>query len=162
MLARRAGLEIGESGGVVCSSRLETSVPGVYAAGDMAEFDSPLHGRLARVEHFEVAVAQGRTAARNMLGQDVAHEEVPYFWSDLADWATMEYVGVDSTSDPVIRGSIDEGSFTAFYLAADGRLTGALTINRPGELDAARSLIEARATPSPDALADADSDLTSL
>jgi 3-phenylpropionate/trans-cinnamate dioxygenase ferredoxin reductase subunit len=162
MLARRAGLEIGDSGGVVCSSRLETSAPGVFAAGDMAEFDSPLHGRRARVEHLEVATAQGRTAARNMLGEDVAHEEVPYFWSDLADWATMEYVGVDSTAEPVIRGSIDDGSFTAFFLAGDGRLTGALTVNRPGELDAARALIAGRATPAPDALADAATDLASL
>jgi 3-phenylpropionate/trans-cinnamate dioxygenase ferredoxin reductase subunit len=162
MLARRAGLEIGDSGGVVCSSRLETSAPGVYAAGDMAEFDSPLHGRRARVEHFEVAVAQGRTAARNMLGADVAHEEVPYFWSDLSDWATMEYVGVDSTTDPVLRGSIDEGSFTAFYLSPDGRLTGALVVNRSGELDAARDLIARRATPDPAALADVDTDLGAL
>jgi 3-phenylpropionate/trans-cinnamate dioxygenase ferredoxin reductase subunit len=97
-----------------------------------------------------------------MLGEDVPHEEVPYFWSDLADWATMEYVGVDSTTDPVLRGSIDDGSFTAFYLSADGRLTGALTVNRPGELDAARDLIATRATPDPAALADADTDLGAL
>jgi 3-phenylpropionate/trans-cinnamate dioxygenase ferredoxin reductase subunit len=149
MVARQAGLELGESGGVKCSSRLETSAPGIYAAGDVAEYDSPLHGRRARVEHHEVAVAQGRTAARNMLGADVAHEEVPYFWSDLSDWATLEYVGVETPGDPVIRGSLDDGSFSAFYLASDGRLVGALVVNRPGDLDEARELIAARATPDP-------------
>jgi 3-phenylpropionate/trans-cinnamate dioxygenase ferredoxin reductase subunit len=152
MVAQRAGLEIGETGGVKCSSRLETTAPGIYAAGDVAEWDSPLHGRRARVEHHEVAVAQGRTAARNMLGADVAHEEVPYFWSDLGDWATLEYVGVDTPGDPVIRGSLDDGSFSAYYLADDGRLVGALVVNRPGDLDEARELIAARATPSADEL----------
>jgi 3-phenylpropionate/trans-cinnamate dioxygenase ferredoxin reductase subunit len=152
MVARQAGLELGATGGVACSSRLETSVPGVYAAGDVAEFDSPLHGRAARVEHFEVAAAQGRTAALNMLGRYVAHEEVPYFWSDLADWATLEYVGVETPGEPVIRGSLDDGAFSAYYLADDGRLVGALVVNRPGDLDEARKRIAERATPDPDEL----------
>jgi 3-phenylpropionate/trans-cinnamate dioxygenase ferredoxin reductase subunit len=162
MVARQAGLELGEAGGVKCSSRLETSAPGIYAAGDVAEYDSPLHGRYAKVEHHEVAIAHGRTAALNMLGRDAAHEEVPYFWSDLSDWATLEYVGVDSSGDPVLRGSLDDGSFSAFYLAGDGRLVGALVVNRPGDLDEARRLIAARATPARDALADAGTDLSGL
>jgi 3-phenylpropionate/trans-cinnamate dioxygenase ferredoxin reductase subunit len=161
MLARQAGLDLGERGGIACSSRLETSAPGVYAAGDVAEYDSPLHGRPALVEHFEVAVAHGRTAALNMVGRDVAHEEVPYFWSDLADWATFEYVGVE-TGEPVLRGSTDDGDFTAFYLADDGRVVGALTLGRSADLDAARRLIAARATPDPAALADEGTDPASL
>ena len=160
MLARAAGLELGESGGIACSSRLETSAEGVYAAGDVAEFDSPLHGGPARVEHFEVAVAQGRTAARNMLGQDVAHEEVPYFWSDLSDWATLEYVGVEP-GEPVIRGSVGDGDFTAFYLAS-GRLVGALTCGRSEDLDHARRWIAGRASPDRDRLGDESADLDSL
>ncbi len=70
-LAKRAGLEIGERGGVLCSSRLETSAPGIFAAGDIAEYDSPLHDGHVRIEHWDVAFNHGKTAALNMLGRDV-------------------------------------------------------------------------------------------
>ena len=83
MLARKSGLALGELGGVLCDSRLRTSAQSIYAAGDMCEYDSVVHGRVMRIEHEEVAAAQGATAARNMLGADVAHDEVPYFFSDL-------------------------------------------------------------------------------
>ena len=59
MLARSAGLSLGETGGIACSSTLETSAPGVWAAGDACEYDSVVHGRRLRVEHWEVARAQG-------------------------------------------------------------------------------------------------------
>ena len=161
MLARSAGLELGPSGGVACSSRLETSLRGVYAAGDMAEWDSPLHGAPARVEHWDVAVQHGRTAALNMLGHDVAHAVVPYFWSDLADWLSLEYVGTGTGSgDPAIRGSLQDGTFTAFYRDAEGRVTGALTTGRPDDLEDARRLVVERRAPDPEVLADRDSDLS--
>jgi 3-phenylpropionate/trans-cinnamate dioxygenase ferredoxin reductase component len=86
-LAQTAGLDIGELGGVKCSSRLQTSVPGVFAAGDMCEYDSVVHGHPLRLEHWDVAFNHGKTAALNMLGRDIPHEVVPYFFSDLADWA---------------------------------------------------------------------------
>jgi 3-phenylpropionate/trans-cinnamate dioxygenase ferredoxin reductase subunit len=161
LLARSAGLSVGDSGGFSCSASLETSLPGVYAAGDVAEYDSPLHGRPARVEHFEVAVEHGRTAARAMLGQEVSHEVVPYFWSDLSDWATLEYVGIEAGT-PVVRGSIGDGEFTAVYVDDDGRVVGAATVGRSSDLDAARRLIAERATPDRDALADEGTDLGSL
>ncbi len=82
-LAKRAGLEIGERGGVLCSSKLESSTPGVFAAGDIAEYDSPLHDGHVRIEHWDVAFNHGKTAALNMLGGDVPHEVVPYFYSVL-------------------------------------------------------------------------------
>jgi 3-phenylpropionate/trans-cinnamate dioxygenase ferredoxin reductase subunit len=141
MLARAAGLELGPLGGVACSSGLETSAPGVYAAGDVAEWESALHGGSARVEHFEVAAGHGRVAAGNMLGGSSVYEEVPYFWSDLGDWATIEYVGVGiGSGEPVVRGSLDGDSFTAFYLDGD-RLVGAATVGRSDDLDEARKLI---------------------
>jgi 3-phenylpropionate/trans-cinnamate dioxygenase ferredoxin reductase subunit len=142
MLARAAGLELGEGGGVVCSARLETSVPGIYAAGDVAEFQSALHGGPAKVEHHEVAIAHGRTAALNMLGGDRDHVEVPYFWSDLADWASMEYVGVGG-GEPVVRGSMDDGDFTVFYVDGE-RVVGALVVGDSGDLDEARRMISER------------------
>ena len=93
-LAQRAGLEIGERGGVLCSSRLESSAPGVFAAGDICEYESVLHGGAAmRIEHWDVAFSHGKTAALNMLGRDVPHDVVPYFYSVLGDWGELEYVG---------------------------------------------------------------------
>ena len=68
MLARSSGLELGETGGVRCSETLETSAEGIWAAGDPCEYDSVVHGSRLRVEHFEVAAAQGRHAAAAMLG----------------------------------------------------------------------------------------------
>ena len=116
-----------------CSSRLESSVPGVYAAGDICEYDSVIHGRHLRVEHWDVAFNQGKTAALNMLGRDVPHDTVPYFFSDLADWSSMEYVGPGS-GEPVIRGSLEDGDFTAFYVddgQGDGGAHGR-PLGRPG------------------------------
>ena len=68
MLARSAGLELGETGGVKCSQTLATSAPGIWCAGDPCEYDSVVHRRRLRVEHFEVAAAQGRYAASAMTG----------------------------------------------------------------------------------------------
>ena len=152
MLARGAGLELGEAGGVLCSDRLESSVPGIYAAGDMCEYDSPLHGAPVRIEHWDVAAEHGKTAARNMLGQDTPHDVVPYFWSDIADWAKLEYVGVGSGDRQVIRGSIDDGRFTAYSLDG-GRLVAAATVGRSEDLAEARQMIVDRAEPDPEALA---------
>jgi len=160
MLARAAGLELGESGGVRCSSRLETSAPGIYAAGDMCEYDSVLHGRRLRVEHLDVALEQGKTAALNMIGRDVPHDTVPYFFSDLADWASMEYVGPGS-GEPLIRGSLEDGDFTAFYRDGE-RVTAALTVGRSDDLEHARRFIREGATPEAESLADPDGDLASL
>jgi 3-phenylpropionate/trans-cinnamate dioxygenase ferredoxin reductase subunit len=141
MLARKAGLVLGELGGVLCDSRLRTSAEGVFAAGDMCEYDSVVHGRVVRIEHEEVAAAQGRTAARNMLGADVAHDEVPYFFSDLSDWASVEYVGPAFTWDEEeIEGSVDDGAFAVWYREG-GAVKAMLSVGGFGDLDRARSLI---------------------
>ena len=152
MLAKAAGLELGETGGVKCSSSLRTSAPDVFAAGDMCEYDSPVHGRRLRVEHWDAAAEQGKTAALGMLGRETPHEAIPYFFSDLADWAAMEYVGPGS-GEPVIRGSMDDGQFTAFYVHA-GEVTAALTVGRSEDLDHARRWIADGGAPGADVLAD--------
>src|SRR3954469_10146135 len=164
MLARQSGLSLGPLGGVVCDAGLRTSAPDVFAAGDMAEWDSALHGRPARVEHFEVAAAHGRTVARNMLGDDVAHEEMPYFWSDLSDWATSEYVGIAAPGEwdaEVMRGAPDEASFSV-WLLRDGRVVGVMAVDRGDDLDAGRALIASRTQVSPERIADASTDLAAL
>jgi 3-phenylpropionate/trans-cinnamate dioxygenase ferredoxin reductase subunit len=140
-LARSAGLELGDAGGVKCSSRLESSVSGIYAAGDICEYDSPIHGRPMRIEHWDVAFNQGKTAGLNMLGRDRPHDVVPYFYSDLADWASMEYVGPAMRWDrEVVRGSLESGEFSVFYADA-GRVVAAISVGRPEDLDVARRLI---------------------
>jgi 3-phenylpropionate/trans-cinnamate dioxygenase ferredoxin reductase subunit len=146
MLARSAGLELGDRGGVVVDSRLQTAVPGVYAAGDIAEYESVVHGGArVRIEHWDVAFNQGKTVALNMLGRDVPHDVVPYFFSDLADWASLEYVGPAAAWDgEVVRGSLDEGQFSVWYLHG-GRVEAALSVGRSDDLEHARRLITSRA-----------------
>ena len=135
MLARGAGLELGDSGGIRVNSKLETGTPGMFAAGDVAEYESVIHGgRRIRVEHWDVAFNQGQAVALNMLGRGLDYDVVPYFFSDLSDWASIEYVGPAYEWDrEVVRGSLDDGEFTVFYLQ-DGRVTGALTVGRSEDL----------------------------
>jgi 3-phenylpropionate/trans-cinnamate dioxygenase ferredoxin reductase component len=159
-LAKAAGLEIGEAGGVLCSSKLESSVAGIFTAGDICEYDSPVHGRRIRIEHWDVAFNQGKTAGLNMLGRGVDHDVVPYFFSDLADWSSMEYVGPGS-GEPVVRGSLDAGDFTAFYVD-DGRVTAALTVGRSDDLEHAKRFIVSRTPVDVAVLADESKDLGSL
>jgi 3-phenylpropionate/trans-cinnamate dioxygenase ferredoxin reductase component len=163
-LARGAGLEIGERGGVLCDSRLQSSVEGVFAAGDMCEYDSPIHDGHVRIEHWDVAFNQGKTAALNLLGQDTPHDVVPYFFSDLADWSSMEYVGpAYDWDEEVVRGSLEDGEFSLWYLK-DGRVAAALSVGRSDDLEHARRLITERTdvSGSKEALADTGSDLAAV
>ena len=139
MLAQRAGLEVDD--GIVCDSKLRTSADGIYAAGDCCSYDSIVHGRRIRVEHWDVAMQQGMHAARNMLGADADYDVVPYFFSDLADWAGLEYVGPAVDWDEEIwRGSREDGEFSVWYLK-DGRVAGALSVERSEDLAEARRLL---------------------
>lgn len=145
MLARKSGLVLGDSGGVVCDRTLRTSEPNVFAAGDMCEYDSVLHERSIRIEHEEVAAAQGRHAARAMLGSDEPFAEVPYFWSDLADWTTLEYVGPAAQWDEeIVHGDPASGAFSIFYLHED-RLRAALAVGRTDDIERASALMVAGA-----------------
>jgi 3-phenylpropionate/trans-cinnamate dioxygenase ferredoxin reductase component len=140
MLAQRAGLEVDPSG-IVCDSKLQTSVEGIYAAGDCCSYDSIIHARRVHVEHWDVAMQQGIAAAANMLGADQDYEVVPYFFSDLADWASLEYVGPAYEWDrEVWRGSREEGSFSVWYLQGD-RVAGCLSVGRSEDLAEARQMI---------------------
>jgi 3-phenylpropionate/trans-cinnamate dioxygenase ferredoxin reductase component len=162
MLAERAGLKVDD--GIVCDAKLETSAEGVFAAGDVCSYDSVVHGERLRVEHWDVAFQQGRHAAGAMLGEGEPYKVVPYFFSDLADWASLEYVGPAYEWDEVVfRGDREAGEFSAWYLK-DGRVRGALSVERSEDLTHARTLIETGADVSGQeaALADVDSDLESI
>jgi 3-phenylpropionate/trans-cinnamate dioxygenase ferredoxin reductase component len=162
MLAERAGLAVGD--GIVCDATLQTSVPGIYAAGDCCSYDSVLHGRRLRVEHWDVAMQQGMHAAANMLGEDRDYDVVPYFFSDLADWASLEYVGPAQEWDKEIwRGDRDGGEFSLWYLK-DGRVVGALSVGRSEDLAEARRMLADRVDVSAavSRIADPGSDLSAI
>jgi len=162
MLAQRAGLAVED--GVLCDAKLETSAEGIYAAGDCCSYESVVHGRRLRVEHWDVAMQQGMHAARNMLGGGADYEVVPYFFSDLADWAGLEYVGpADEWDEEVWRGDRDTGEFSVWYLK-DGRVAGALSVGRPEDLAEARRLLADRVDVSAavEQIADPDSDLATI
>jgi 3-phenylpropionate/trans-cinnamate dioxygenase ferredoxin reductase component len=161
-LAQRAGLEVED--GIVCDAKLETSAEGIFAAGDACSYESVVHGERLRVEHWDVALQQGRHAALGMLGESEPYAEVPYLFSDLADWASLEYVGPAYQWDEVLfRGDRDGGEFSAWYLK-DGRVKGALSVERSEDLVHARRLLESGADVSgqKDALAATDGDLGSI
>ena len=162
VLAERAGLEV--ENGIVCDSTLQTSVEGIYAAGDVCSYESVVHGRRLRVEHWDVAMQQGMHAARCMAGEPTDYDVVPYFFSDLADWASLEYVGpAYEWDEEVWRGDRDAGEFSVFYLK-DGTIAGALAVGRSEDLGYARELLVkgTDVSGSKDVLADADADLGAL
>ncbi len=157
-LARAAGLAVTD--GIVVDSSLRSPAPDVFAAGDVANFQHQLFGPL-RVEHFNVAERQGRMAGRSMLGLSAAYDEIPSFWSDQYD-EKLEYVGYVQTWDQlVVRGSLEQRRFLAFYLNGS-RLHAALGLNRGGdpefdeqdEMATARRIIAGRKSLDPRVLAD--------
>jgi 3-phenylpropionate/trans-cinnamate dioxygenase ferredoxin reductase subunit len=162
MLAERAGLEVDD--GIVCDSKLQSSVEGIYAAGDCCSYDSVVHGRRLRVEHWDVAMQQGIHVANNMLGDDADYEVVPYFFSDLADWASLEYVGPAYDWDAEVwRGDRDAGEFSVWYLQG-GRVAGCLSVGRSEDLAEGRRMLAdgVDVSGARDAIADAGADLSRI
>ncbi len=143
MLGKRAGLELGESGGVRCDDRLRTSAAGLWAAGDVCEYDSVVHGGLIRVEHEEVAIQQGGYVAKQWLGLDQPYDVVPYFFSDLADWVSLESVGPARSWDrTIVEGSLEDDAFAVWFV--EGRhVRGYASFNGAGDIDRATALIQA-------------------
>jgi 3-phenylpropionate/trans-cinnamate dioxygenase ferredoxin reductase subunit len=121
-LAEQAGITTGD--GVLVDEHLQTSAPGVFAAGDIANAHHPFYGERIRVEHWANALNQGPLAARSMLGQRVAYDRLPYFFSDQYE-VGMEYTGFARTWDRVVlRGDPASREFLAFWLTGDRILAG--------------------------------------
>jgi NADPH-dependent 2,4-dienoyl-CoA reductase/sulfur reductase-like enzyme len=129
-LAERAGLNVDK--GVLVDEFLETSAPGIYAAGDIAKWPNAQIGALARVEHWVHAERMGQTAARNMLFGSNARErftDVPFFWSAHYD-VTIRYTGrVDQWDDVVIIGDVSARDAAVGYRKG-GRILAVATVGR--------------------------------
>jgi 3-phenylpropionate/trans-cinnamate dioxygenase ferredoxin reductase subunit len=158
-LVETAGIEV--DNGILVDERLETSVKGVFAAGDVANAYHPFYGRRLRVEHWANALNQGPVAAKAMLGKPASYEEIPYFFSDQYD-AGMEYSGYATEWDEVVfRGNVAEREFIAFWLK-DGRVIAGMNMNVWDVSDPIRELIRLRRAVDPRALADPQVPLTKL
>jgi len=126
-LAMRGGLETTE-GGIAVDEYLRTSVPNIYAAGDVAAAWHPRFGRHIRIEHWDNAIQQGKTGAANILGANEPYARTPYFYSDQFDLG-MEYRGyAPEWGKVVVRGDIAKREFLAFWLA-DDRVIAAMNAN---------------------------------
>lgn len=152
-LAERAGLRI--DNGVVVDGYLETDVPGVFAAGDIANAFHPHYGRHLRVEHWANALHQGATAGRNAAGDREPYTRLPYFFSDQYDLG-LEYVGHGSGDDDVvIRGDRDARQFVAFW-HRDGVVTAAMNVNVWDVVEDLKALVASGRAIDPARLADPD------
>jgi 3-phenylpropionate/trans-cinnamate dioxygenase ferredoxin reductase subunit len=158
-LAEAAGVLV--ENGVIATKRLETSVPGIYAVGDVASVYHPFYRRRVRVEHWANALNQPFAAARAMLGKPGAYDRLPYFFSDQYD-VGMEYTGDPAGSDElVLRGDLASREFVAFWLAR-GRVVAGMNVNVWDVSDDIKRLIRSRAVLDSDRLSDPEVALDSL
>jgi NADPH-dependent 2,4-dienoyl-CoA reductase/sulfur reductase-like enzyme len=136
-----SGLELGN--GIECDKTLQTSAPGVYAAGDLASWPNPLFDTRMRLEHWTIAAEQGGVAGRHAIdpGIATAYSTVPYFWSD---WygKRIQFVGIAAAADEVtlVAGDLDSDSFLVLYRRGD-RLIGALGLEQRSQVMKYRVLI---------------------
>ena len=147
-LAEAAGLAT--DNGVLVDARLASSDPDVFAAGDVANAPHPVLGRRIRVEHWDTAIEQGKTAAHGMLGHDPSYDRLPYFFTDQYDLG-MEYVGSvgpDGYDQVVVRGdtSAAGGAFTAFWLPG-GQVLAGMHANDWDATDHLRAIVGTRVDP---------------
>ncbi len=158
-LVEGIGLEL--DNGIVVDEHLHTATPGIWAAGDVANAWHPLLEMRLRLEHWSAALNQGPTAARNMLGRNIAYTKIPYFFSDQYDLG-MEYSGMATSWDQVVyRGDPDKREFIAFWLSS-GRVLAGMNVNVWDVADQIAALVSSTRAVDPKALADPAIELSSL
>lgn len=150
-LAEAAGLRV--EGGIVVDEHSVTSDPDIVAAGDCTVHDSALYGRRVRLESVPNALEQARAAAGGLCGKPRPNHAVPWFWSDQYD-LKLQMTGLADGHDVcVVRGTLVDNSFCAFYLR-DGRVIAVDAVNRPGDFMLAKRAVAAGVRAEPQALAD--------
>jgi 3-phenylpropionate/trans-cinnamate dioxygenase ferredoxin reductase subunit len=158
-LLANCGLDL--AGGVPVDEYCRTGIEGVFAAGDVAAHFHPLFGRRLRVEHYDNAIKQGVAAAASMLGSGEAFCDPHWFWSDQYEH-NLQSAGVTAGCDQVIlRGSVDEAAFSAFYLAS-GLVRAVFALNKAKDVIAGRHMVVRQFRPDPRALGDTGVDLREL
>lgn len=129
-LLASSGIELGD--GVMVNEYLETNQPGIYAAGDVANYLDLIFQKRRRVEHWDNAVSQGQHCAKVLMGERAPFRHVPYFFSDVFE-LSYEYWGDSSGATQVVhRGDLSTNSFSAWWLKQN-RVVAAFAMNRPDE-----------------------------
>lgn len=124
---------IGVEDGVCVNEFLETTVKGVYAAGDVAAFPNFTNGKRMRVEHWQNAVDQGTLAARNMMGAHEAYDAPPYFFSDMFDLSWEFWGRIEEDLRALHAGNVEEGSFSTWWTDDDKVVRAVFVLNRDDE-----------------------------
>lgn len=150
-LAAEAGLPV--DNGIVVDDRGRTSDPAIFAAGDVANQPNASAGRRLRLESYQNAQDQGMAIGRNMAGEDHAHNDRLWVWSDQYE-TNLQMIGAPAAWDRLVyRGDPASGSFTVFYLN-DGKIVGINAINNGREVRVLERLMASGVAPTPDQLAD--------
>ena len=135
---RDSGIQLGD--GILVDQHLETSAPGIFAAGDVANFLDIVFKERRRIEHWDNAVKQGRLAARNMLGRRLAYDEVSYFFCNILDLSFNFLGSTREIDERVNRGTLEDRSFTLFYLK-NNVLCASFSMGRPASETLATELL---------------------
>ena len=131
-LANDAGAEVDD--GIVVDERFRTSLPDVYAVGDVARYPDPTSGRLRRIEHWSNANAQGGHLGRQLAGARAAYDQLPVFFTQLFDKKFQVLGDVEPATECVLRGSVAEGRVLGFHLTDEKRLVGAVVHGQAADL----------------------------
>lgn len=158
-LAEAAGLAI--DNGIAVDTQGRTSAAGIFAAGDCTSHEHPWVGRRIRLESVQNAIEQGKAVAAAICGQDAPFDAIPWFWSDQYD-LKLQIAGLSLGYDQtVLRGNVDDGSFSVYYLA-QGRVIAVDAVNDPRSFITAKQRLNEKPHWPPEAIADLDCDLGAL
>jgi len=142
-LAKEAGAEVDD--GIVVDERFRSSLPDVYAIGDVARYPDSTSGRLRRIEHWSSANAQGGHLGRQLAGSKDPYQELPVFFTQLFDKKFQVIGDPESATESIVRGSLADGRLVGFHLAEDGTLVGAVVHGESADVvEELKSLVRER------------------